>query len=137
MEATSNVQHDRKVDIIAAATFTAGAPAAANLISTWKVGGEIVRSMLLELWGSDGSVDLAGPLEVAGYDANLGRWFWIAMLDAGAAVNIGDGTTAPGRAWILDEVPAWATAIQLKTGTISGGSISGACVKPIAARGGR
>jgi len=96
----------------------------------WKSGSNGSRGVLLKVWGDDASVDVAGPVEVTAYHAGDSRWYYVGALDKGANINVGNGVAAPARIWRLTDIPGWATAIQLKSGAITGGNIS-AEVEPL------
>lgn len=98
-----------------------GVPAAALLIDSWRSGPAGPRLVGLKLWGSDPSVDIAASTEVYGWHPVDTRWYSTGVLDGGGAINVADSA---GRYYYLYDLPAWATAVQLKTGAISGGTIS-------------
>lgn len=109
-----------------------GAPAAGLLIDSWRSGSAGPRLIGLKLWGSDGSVDIAAGTEVYGWHAGDSRWYSVGVLDGGAAINV---ALTAGRYYYLHDLPAWATAVQLKTGAVSGGTIS-AEIEALEVRGG-
>lgn len=124
-------QKDHKIklrDAVDTAGFVAPttAPTAADpnwIPDTWKAGIGKLRGVMVYLLGSDGSVDVTGPICVDGYHPDLG-WILAATLDGGAAINVGNGVLAPARGWRLTDVTAWATALQVHGGAIAGGSLT-------------
>lgn len=120
----STLLADRKVAIHTAAAALAspsGAPAAALSIESWRSGRAGPRLIALKLWGSDGSVDIAGPVDVNGWHPGDSRWYSVGVLDGGGNINVAD---TRGRHYKLYDMPAWATAVQLSSGAITGGTIS-------------
>ena len=117
---------------VAALPAPTGAPSAALLMlgPAWRGGGLAARRALLKLWASVVGVNVGGPVEIVGYHAADAGWYYAATLDEGAGFQLGDGVVAPGRVWGLLDLPAWASAIQLKSGPISGGTIS-AAIEPL------
>lgn len=112
----------RSATTTVAAPTTAPASTDPNYIpDSWKAGIGKVRGTLLTIKGSDGSVDLTGPVCVDVYIPNVG-WSIVATLDEGANINIGDGENAPSRSWRLSDLAAVGTAIQVHAAAIAGGS---------------
>jgi hypothetical protein len=128
MELLSRIDTSKLVELHAAGTSDiltgpATAPTTDEL-GGWRTEGWAVRGAFVSIIGSDASVDIAGAVEVAIYLGAVVGWTYVATLDGGAAINVGNGAPAgaPTRSWKLYDV-ATATAIRLKGGAITNGTI--------------
>jgi hypothetical protein len=112
-------------DAVAAWAAPATTPTDADpnwIPDSWRSGVGKLRGTAIAIFGSDASADGAGAVVVSVYTP-LG-WVIVATLDGGAAINVGDGSNAPGRLWVIDDVAAMGTALQVSGGAISGGTLT-------------
>lgn len=108
----------------------------------WGPSGDRVRGMFVDLFGSDDSVDITGPVDVQIWDPSVfaafagggdvnGRWLVADTLAIGANINVG----RRGRRFALIDVAAGATAVRVSAAAIAGGTVD-VYVSPFEFKGG-
>ena len=96
----------------------------------WGPAGSRVRGMFIDIFGSDASVDITGPVDVQVWDPSVfatfaggadavGRWLVAETLDGGGNINVG----TRGRRYALLDVAAGVTAVRLSAAAVAGGTV--------------